>query len=378
MLRALVVWLLAAACLGWAVVRLLGLERGYPLVPLIAFTPFVAAGAAAIVLLALLLRQRSAALLAAVATLVLVAVVAPRALGGPSAPEGGRPAAARGDGEHAVRPRLGRGAGGARAAQPRRRAERAGADAGAGRSPRRGRARRADARARGRSAAGRQRDGPLLACPARAARDHPAHEEPDAGRLTAARGRAAGRRRRRARGAADSARASMQWRADLRALPPATPDGRLRILAGDFNATLDHAELRRSSTPATRTPPPRSAPACTGPGRTAAGSRRPSRSTTCSSTSASASERSPSTRSRGPTTAQSWPSSTHCKRLANARKGVRPLRGESSKGVRPPYAAEGDSPRGTAGSDAAIAGDCPHAHASWGGSSVVSSSARIP
>ena len=26
---------------------------------------------------------------------------------------------------------------------------------------------------------------------------------------------------------------------------PATPDGRLRILAGDFNATLDHAELRR-------------------------------------------------------------------------------------------------------------------------------------
>jgi endonuclease/exonuclease/phosphatase (EEP) superfamily protein YafD len=35
------------------------------------------------------------------------------------------------------------------------------------------------------------------------------------------------------------------WRADLRALPPATTDGRLRILAGDFNATLDHVELRR-------------------------------------------------------------------------------------------------------------------------------------
>ena len=35
------------------------------------------------------------------------------------------------------------------------------------------------------------------------------------------------------------------WRGDLRALPPATPDGPLRILAGDFNATLDHAELRR-------------------------------------------------------------------------------------------------------------------------------------
>jgi endonuclease/exonuclease/phosphatase (EEP) superfamily protein YafD len=35
------------------------------------------------------------------------------------------------------------------------------------------------------------------------------------------------------------------WRGDLRALPPATLDGPLRILAGDFNATLDHAELRR-------------------------------------------------------------------------------------------------------------------------------------
>nr|WP_026185353.1 endonuclease/exonuclease/phosphatase family protein [Salinispora pacifica] len=34
------------------------------------------------------------------------------------------------------------------------------------------------------------------------------------------------------------------WRRDLAAQPPATPDGQLRILAGDFNATLDHAPLR--------------------------------------------------------------------------------------------------------------------------------------
>ncbi|MEH1014538.1 endonuclease/exonuclease/phosphatase family protein [Micromonospora sp. CPCC 206060] len=34
------------------------------------------------------------------------------------------------------------------------------------------------------------------------------------------------------------------WRTDLAAQPPATPDGPLRILAGDFNATLDHAPLR--------------------------------------------------------------------------------------------------------------------------------------
>lgn len=34
------------------------------------------------------------------------------------------------------------------------------------------------------------------------------------------------------------------WRIDLLAQPAATPDGPPRILAGDFNATLDHAPLR--------------------------------------------------------------------------------------------------------------------------------------
>ena len=35
-----------------------------------------------------------------------------------------------------------------------------------------------------------------------------------------------------------------QWTADLAALPPPEP-GVLRVLAGDFNASLDHAALRR-------------------------------------------------------------------------------------------------------------------------------------
>ncbi|MEU5939369.1 endonuclease/exonuclease/phosphatase family protein [Micromonospora sp. NPDC047548] len=35
-----------------------------------------------------------------------------------------------------------------------------------------------------------------------------------------------------------------EWFTDLRAQPRATPDGPLSILAGDFNATLDHAPLR--------------------------------------------------------------------------------------------------------------------------------------
>ncbi|GAA1758986.1 endonuclease/exonuclease/phosphatase family protein [Streptomonospora arabica] len=34
------------------------------------------------------------------------------------------------------------------------------------------------------------------------------------------------------------------WRDSLRELPDARPGGGLRVLAGDFNATLDHAELR--------------------------------------------------------------------------------------------------------------------------------------
>jgi endonuclease/exonuclease/phosphatase (EEP) superfamily protein YafD len=42
-----------------------------------------------------------------------------------------------------------------------------------------------------------------------------------------------------------SLRQTSCWRRDLSAQPKATPDGPLRILAGDFNATLDHALLRQ-------------------------------------------------------------------------------------------------------------------------------------
>jgi endonuclease/exonuclease/phosphatase (EEP) superfamily protein YafD len=35
------------------------------------------------------------------------------------------------------------------------------------------------------------------------------------------------------------------WERDLDGQPRATPDGPVRILAGDFNSTLDHAPLRR-------------------------------------------------------------------------------------------------------------------------------------
>jgi endonuclease/exonuclease/phosphatase (EEP) superfamily protein YafD len=41
-----------------------------------------------------------------------------------------------------------------------------------------------------------------------------------------------------------SASAFARWRHDLRGLPAADPDGPLRILAGDYNSSLDHAILR--------------------------------------------------------------------------------------------------------------------------------------
>jgi len=45
------------------------------------------------------------------------------------------------------------------------------------------------------------------------------------------------------------------WRADLRALPAAPRRGDVQLLAGDFNATLDHHALRELVDAATATPP---------------------------------------------------------------------------------------------------------------------------
>ena len=106
--------------------------------------------------------------------------------------------------------------------------------------------RRAAARAR----AGRPRGGGFgsavyARAAARSARRAPEGQTVTVARVRGAR-RAAGRGARRAPAGAAAARPNMaEWRADLRALPPATPRGAVRILAGDFNATLDHAELRR-------------------------------------------------------------------------------------------------------------------------------------
>jgi endonuclease/exonuclease/phosphatase (EEP) superfamily protein YafD len=62
----------------WAACRLLGLERGYPLVPLMAFTPLAGAVGAVMTLALAVARRWGPAALAAAATIGLACVVLPR------------------------------------------------------------------------------------------------------------------------------------------------------------------------------------------------------------------------------------------------------------------------------------------------------------
>lgn len=83
-----VAWLAAGLWAAWAVIRLFGLEWGFPLIQLLSFTPIVAATSVLPVALALVLRRWAAAAVALLAAIVLAAVVLPRAFGGPTDPEG--------------------------------------------------------------------------------------------------------------------------------------------------------------------------------------------------------------------------------------------------------------------------------------------------
>jgi endonuclease/exonuclease/phosphatase (EEP) superfamily protein YafD len=76
----------------WAATRTFGLERSHPFVAAMAFTPYVAATAWIPLVLSLALRSRAAALVSVAALAALVLAVAPRAFGGPQpAVAGGRP-----------------------------------------------------------------------------------------------------------------------------------------------------------------------------------------------------------------------------------------------------------------------------------------------
>ena len=79
---AVILWIVVVACAGWACVRVLGLDRGFPVVPLFAYTPYVAVLAALVAASALLVGRWIAAAIAVASTLALVVAVLPRALSG--------------------------------------------------------------------------------------------------------------------------------------------------------------------------------------------------------------------------------------------------------------------------------------------------------
>jgi endonuclease/exonuclease/phosphatase (EEP) superfamily protein YafD len=72
------VWVVVAGFAIWALVRVFGLEGGFPFLQLVSFTPYVAGAAVLVPPVALLLRRWPAAVVAAVAAVTLVACVLPR------------------------------------------------------------------------------------------------------------------------------------------------------------------------------------------------------------------------------------------------------------------------------------------------------------
>ena len=73
------VWIAVTVLVAWAIVRVFGLERGFPLVPLIAYTPLVAIGAVLVLLIACALRLWAAAGAAGGVAVLLAILVLPRA-----------------------------------------------------------------------------------------------------------------------------------------------------------------------------------------------------------------------------------------------------------------------------------------------------------
>ena len=77
----MVAWIAAIPFAVWAVIRLLGLDSGYPLEAMMPFTPYVGAAAVAAFALGLALRTRAAAVVAAIAALAFGGAVLPRQFG---------------------------------------------------------------------------------------------------------------------------------------------------------------------------------------------------------------------------------------------------------------------------------------------------------
>jgi endonuclease/exonuclease/phosphatase (EEP) superfamily protein YafD len=219
---------------GWAVLRVLGVELPFPLVAAISFTPYAALTSPLPVLVALVLRRKGVAVVAGVAALALGATMVPRAVAGPQ-PEAEGPrlvvmtsnlwlgradvrAVLRIAREHDVdvlsvqelRPRTT--AGFATDQFPHRILLPDSGAAGSGLLATRPLA----------SAGGELQPEAVFELPgAPPVRIKAVHPRPPVTRA-----------------------AEPQWRAQLAALPSADERGDVQILAGDFNATIDHPEFR--------------------------------------------------------------------------------------------------------------------------------------
>src|SRR5829696_3469467 len=239
--RFAVAWALVAVHAVWLVVRLFGFELGYPLMPLLAYTPYVAATALVAAVVALVLRVRRAALVAALICAGLVALVAPRALGGPTEAQGGG-----GEPLRIMTFNLERGA-----ADPAAIAQlvaREDVDVLGLQEVDTAALARLDAALRDAlpsrvTALGEGTHGTALY--ARGTLRPLDPEDDQARALVAVPGAQAVDVVAVHPLSPESARRVDRWRADMRALPAATPKAGVRVLAGDFNATLDHPELRR-------------------------------------------------------------------------------------------------------------------------------------
>lgn len=238
-------WLTVAPIALWAAVRLLGLDRG-PLVQALAFTPYVAGFSVLPLALALALRRWWPAAVAALTAVALLGVVAPRTLASP------QPAAA-GPTVRLLTANLLAGTGDARTLVEQVR--RHGVDVLTVQefTPE---ARAAlDQAGLDRLLPHRQLN-PEIGTPGSGLysrwplTDVGLRRNLNGWGFTQAYGTVAvpGAPPVRVESAHPSAPYALDqvgnWRADLTAQPPATPDGGLRILAGDFNATLDHGPLR--------------------------------------------------------------------------------------------------------------------------------------
>lgn len=230
----------------WSLARLIGLDVGHPLVAFMAFTPYVAASAPIPVVVAVLLRRWAVAALATLAGVGLLTAVLPRAVDGPREASGAR-------GSTLVVMSLNLYGGRADARETLGFVRRYGVDVLSLQELTPEALVRLDAEGARELLPGRvleARDGAagsglMARAPLRRVgpRDTSGAAQPEA--LLLARSRRPLRVKAVHPFPPISRRSERDWRREMKDLPDPYDGRALRILAGDFNATLDHREFRR-------------------------------------------------------------------------------------------------------------------------------------